>query len=95
MYNIVMQVIWDPKKAEANFQKHKIHFSDAESVLFDSMALTIEDQIVAGEQRFVSVGSDAFGRVLVVVYTYLGDTYRLISARQAKSRERKYYEKGL
>jgi hypothetical protein len=40
-----MKIRWDPLKAEANFRKHKIRFSDAESVLFDHMALTIEDQI--------------------------------------------------
>jgi hypothetical protein len=90
-----MKIRWDPRKAEANFQKHKIRFSDAETVLFDPMALTIEDQIVDQEQRFLSVGSDAIGRILVVVYTYHGNTIRLISARKATSKERKYYEKGI
>jgi uncharacterized DUF497 family protein len=90
-----MKITWDPRKAEANFRKHKIRFSDAETVLFDPMALTIEDQIVVQEQRFLSVGSDAIGRILVVVYTYHGNTIRLISARKATSKERKYYEKGI
>ena len=90
-----MKIIWDPKKAESNFRKHKIRFSDAESVLFDPMALTVEDQIIDQEKRFLSVGSDAIGRILVVVYAYYGDTIRLISARKATSRERKYYEKGI
>jgi uncharacterized DUF497 family protein len=39
-----MEIKWNPQKAKANFRKHKIRFSDAESVLFDPMALTIEDQ---------------------------------------------------
>ena len=90
-----MEIIWNPQKAEANFRKHKIRFSDAESVLFDPMALTIEDQIIDQEQRFLSVGSDAFGRILVIVYAYHGDTIRLISARKATPKERKYYEKGI
>jgi uncharacterized DUF497 family protein len=90
-----MKIRWDPRKAEANFRKHKIRFSDAETVLFDPMALTIEDQIVDQEQRLLSVGSDAIGRILVVVYTYHGNTIRLISARKATSKERKYYEKGI
>ncbi len=42
-----MEIRWDPQKAEANFRKHKIRFSDAESVLFDPMTLTLEDQIIA------------------------------------------------
>ena len=90
-----MEIRWDPQKAEANFRKHKIRFSDAESVLFDPMTLTIEDQIIDQEQRFLSVGSDALGRILVIVYTYHGNTIRLISARKATPRERKYYEKGI
>ncbi len=90
-----MEIKWNPQKAEANFRKHKIRFSDAESVLFDPMTLTIEDQIIDQEQRFLSVGSDAFGRILVIVYAYHGETIRLISARKATPKERKYYEKGI
>ena len=41
-----MEIKWDPQKAETNFRKHNIRFSDAESVLFDPMTLTIEDQII-------------------------------------------------
>ena len=95
MHNTIMKILWDPKKAESNFRKHKIRFSDAESVLFDPMALTVEDQIIDQKKRFLSVGSDAIGRILVVVYAYSDDTIRLISARKATSKERKYYEKGI
>lgn len=35
----------------------------------DGLALTIEDDY-SEEQRFITLGMDAFGRVLVVVYTY-------------------------
>jgi uncharacterized DUF497 family protein len=90
-----MEIRWDPEKAEANFRKHRIRFSDAEAVLFDPMALTIEDQIINQEHRFLSVGSDALGRILVVVYTYHGDTIPMISARKATPKERKYDEKRI
>ena len=59
------------------------------------MTLTIEDQIINQEQRFLSIGSDALNRILVIVYTYVGDKIRLISARKAIPKERKYYEKGI
>ena len=95
MHNVIMDVIWDPKKADTNFRKHKIRFSDAEAVLFDPFALSIEDQDIKQERRFVSVGSDTLGRILVVVYTYRRETIRIISARRATSKERKYYEKGI
>ena len=90
-----MNIVWDPDKATSNYQKHKIHFSDAESVLYDTMALTIEDQNIDGEKRFVTVGSDSTGRIVLVVYTYRGNSIRLISARKATASERRYYEKGI
>ena len=90
-----MKITWDPAKAKSNFRKHKIRFSDAEAVLFDPMALTIEDKTGQSEERFVSVGADALNRVVVVVYTYRGDDIRLISARRATRRERKAYEEGI
>jgi uncharacterized DUF497 family protein len=42
--------------------------------------------------RWVTLGADAQGRVLVVVYTYRGEDVRLISARLAEPHERKEYE---
>lgn len=90
-----MKVIWDPEKAKTNLRKHRIRFSDAEPVFFDPMALTREDDDSEGEQRFISIGLDALNRILVVVYTYRGADIRLISARRATSKERKYYEEGI
>jgi hypothetical protein len=90
-----MRVTWDPRKAAANVLKHGIRFSDAETVLFDPAALTREDTSAEGEQRFVSVGLDALGRVDVVVYTYRAEDIRMISARAAVSRERRQYEKRI
>ena len=45
------------------------------------------------EQRFVILGADAAGRILVVVYSWRGDDIRLISARRAEPHEREEYEK--
>ncbi len=90
-----MRVTWDPVKAGVNFLKHRIRFSDSEAVLYDPMALTVEDESVKGEQRFVSIGTDALNRVLVVVYTYRGGGIRMISARRATRNERKKYEEGI
>jgi uncharacterized DUF497 family protein len=95
MHNAGMDITWDPRKAEINLRKHGVRFSDAETVLFDPLALTLEDQDVDGEQRFVTVGSDAIGRIIVTVYAYRGDTIRLISARKATATERKQYEEEI
>jgi uncharacterized protein len=90
-----MEVRWDPAKAESNLRKHGIRFSDAEAALFDPSAVTVEDHGAVGEQRFVSVGTDNNGRVVVVVYTYRDEHIRLISARTATPNERKAYEEGI
>lgn len=95
VYTNYVNVVWDPEKAKSNLKKHGIHFSDAEMILSDPNALTREDIITERELRFVSVGTDAFGRVLVVVYTHRGENIRLISARTATKSERKSYEEGI
>jgi len=67
-------------------------FSHACTVLDDPMAVTIEDTRY-GEQRFVTIGADILGRVLVVVSAYAAEEeIRLISARRASPKERRVYE---
>jgi uncharacterized DUF497 family protein len=67
-------------------------FADAATVLDDPEGLTIEDRRFA-EQRFVTVGADALGRLLVVVYAYPPghDVIRLFSARKATPSEKQQY----
>ncbi len=90
-----MDVRWDPAKAKANLTKHGVRFSDAEPVLFDPLSLSMEDTSSVSELRFISIGDDSVGRVVVVVYTHRGDEVRLISARLANRKEIRTYEKGL
>jgi len=59
-------------------------------VFEDDQGLTISDDSV-GERRWVTLGMDAVGQVLVVVYTWRGDRIRIISARRATPREQKQY----
>jgi uncharacterized DUF497 family protein len=85
---------WDPAKARQNLRKHGVDFADAVPVLEDEAALTIRDPFSEQEQRWITLGMDALGRLLVVVYTWRGDRIRLISARPATPRERRQYEEG-
>lgn len=87
-----MRFQYDPAKAATNLKKHKVSFADAEGVLQDPLALTLEDPDSQGERRFVTLGLGNAGELLVVVYTERGDQYRLVSARRATRRERKRYE---
>lgn len=90
-----MDITWDCKKAKANWLKHRIHFSDAEVVLFDPYFLSIPDPDVINEERFIGIGTDGFARILTVVYCYKEENIRLISARAATKKERQYYESGI
>jgi uncharacterized DUF497 family protein len=47
------------------------------------------------EERFILVGMDALGMIVVVVYAYRGNSVRIISARRATKSERKSYEEGI
>lgn len=42
--------------------------------------------------RFVTLGMDVLGRILIVVFTWRGEQIRIISARKADSHERRQYE---
>ncbi len=84
---------WDPGKANQNVRKHGIRFADAVAVLEDEFALTVRDPFSEQEERWITLGKDAFGRLLIVVYTWRGGRIRLISARRATARERRQYEK--
>jgi hypothetical protein len=83
---------WDESKAAANLGKHGIDFTDAALVLDDDFVLIIRDLYCEEEDRFVALGCDPTGRLLVVIYTWRGSRVRLISARKATSREMRQYE---
>jgi uncharacterized DUF497 family protein len=57
----------------------------------DPLGLTVEDESSAGESRWITVGMNAGGEVLVV-WTERDDGERLISVRRATAMERKDYE---
>ena len=86
-----MDIEFDPAKAVSNQRKHGVSFAHAEQALHDELAVTIEDPDSQGEQRFVTLGMDALGRILVVVHTPRGDRVRLISARKASQGESEQY----
>ncbi|HEY3490113.1 MAG TPA: BrnT family toxin [Candidatus Deferrimicrobiaceae bacterium] len=85
-----MEYEWDPKKAIGNFKKHGVMFADAVTVFGDDRALTIEDP-EPDEERFMTMGMDAMGRILVVIYTWREDRIRIISARSALPNETQTY----
>jgi uncharacterized DUF497 family protein len=79
---------WDPPKARANLRAHGVSFAEAVTVLDDDRALTREDPDADDESRFVTLGLNDVGNLLVIVYAYREpDTLRLISAWKANKRQ--------
>ena len=88
-----MEIEFDSKKAEKNPINHEgVTFEEAKPALLDPYALTKEDADAKNEQRFVSLGMGAKGRILVVVWTLRGESIRLISAWKANQAQRRRYE---
>lgn len=85
---------WGKHKARQNEAKHGSSFADSFGVFEDTNSLTIKRHM-GGEDRYVTIGLDAFGRVLVVVYTWRGENIRIISAREAVRSEVNQYESEL
>ena len=87
-----MSYEWDPEKNRTNRKKHGVDFSDAVSALEDDDALTMQDEDFDEEDRFITLGVDALGRLLVIAYTWRDENIRVISARRATGREQSAYE---
>lgn len=83
---------WDPDKARINRKKHRVDFADAATVFDDPRALTRDDPD-SRENRYLTLGFDALGRLLVVSWTTRDDDFRIISARSATRAEARHYEK--
>lgn len=91
----IMHIEFDPHKAAENLRKHRVSFAHAEQALRDPAGVTVEDPDAEGEPRFVTLGMDALGQTLVVVYTPRGRRTRIISARKASKAETLAYAKGI
>ena len=86
-----MEFEWDPLKAQRNVRKHGVDFVDAVIVFDDDRAITLVDEHPS-EERYLTFGMDASGRVLAVSYAVRPSTVRIISARRATRREQAQYE---
>jgi len=83
---------WDLRTAGANRREHGVEFADATAVFEDEEALTVTDGITAvDEQRYLTLGRDTLGRLLVVGYAWRGERIRVLSARRATVAERRQH----
>ena len=93
---VAMFFEWDAEKARGNLDKHGVSFEQAATVFGDPLSLTVADPDHSDEEdRFVTIGQTAGSDTVVVVHTDRDEGVRIISARQATSRERRQYEEGI
>jgi uncharacterized DUF497 family protein len=84
---------WDERKAAANWQKHRIFFSEATEVFGDDLSSCVTDPDNSyGEARYLIFGKSLSGKALAVSFTDESDVIRIISARRMTAAERKAYE---
>ena len=88
---------WDPAKARSNLRDHKVGFERASQVFLDPNMLSIEDEEHSeDEDRWITLGMDKSGVLLVVCHTFrevdpVNYNIRLLSARKPTRREAKQY----
>ncbi|MDR1242918.1 MAG: BrnT family toxin [Deltaproteobacteria bacterium] len=90
---------WDDKKSESNFRKHGIRFEEAAFVFDDPFAVSVQDRIENGEERWQTIGISGGGLLLLVAHTLRfedrgAEVVRIISARRVNRNERRRYEHG-
>ena len=87
---------WDAAKAAANERKHGISFEEAKSVFYDEFAIQFYDSENSEleEDRFLMLGLSSESKILLVCHCERdsGNIIRIISARKATKKERKFYE---
>lgn len=89
---------WDPEKARQNLSKHRVAFEKAAEVFLDPLSISIfDDEHSIEEERWVTMGRDKGGVILVVIHTFAMQgrdkrKIRIISARKATRKETRQYE---
>lgn len=83
---------WDEAKRLANIESHGIDFEDAAGIFARAYLRSRSDR--GQDVRFVAVGCIADVEI-AVVYTVRAGSCRIISARRARSNERKEYHQAI
>lgn len=90
-----MKTRWDPQKAEENWRKHNVSFTEAQTIFGDPFFVsTFDGERSIEEDRFFAIGQSMDLRLLAVAYTIRAGEAWIISARVPTRKERKRYMRG-
>ena len=84
-----MRFEWDDAKEEANIAKHEIDFDTAID-LFDGRTVIETQSAYPEEERWQRTGI-VDERFVTVIWTRRGEVIRIISARRARTNEKRDY----
>ena len=90
-----LQFEWDPRKAKVNLAKHGVSFEEAMTVFGDFARIFDDEEHSEDEKREIIVGHSIQQHLVLLSFTCVEDTIRLLSARKATRRERKDYEENV
>lgn len=92
-----MRFTWDADKNRRNRARHELSFETAVLVFDDPDAISVQDRVVDGEERWQTVGLAGGLAVLLVAHMREeeddDEVVHVISARKATRHERRAYER--
>ncbi|MDM8546785.1 BrnT family toxin [Candidatus Venteria ishoeyi] len=91
-----MKFEWNEQKNQFNQKKHGVSFEEAKEVFNDALHIAkLDHRFSYFEERWITIGATQKGHILVVANLFFSDEgeeiIRIISARPANAREKKYY----
>ena len=94
---VVLKFEWNEEKSISNLQKHGVSFEEAKEVFEDPFHISkLDHRFDYFEERWITLGSTSKEKILVVANMFFDDNgeeiIRIISARKANQKERKFYE---
>jgi len=92
-----MRFEWDAKRNEANIRSHGVSFEEAREVFDDPLQIALLDErFDYFQERWITIGATRRRRIVVAANLYFDDEdeeiVRIISAREATTKERRQYE---
>jgi len=85
---------WDKGNLEKSWEKHKVHFKEAEEVFFNKpLKIFLDKKHSKKENRYVAFGVTNLKRKLTIIFTIRKNKIRIISTRNQSKKERKEYVK--